>query len=80
MQPVINFSQNACRARFEALLDGTAKPTPESIPNPDELVQARIQSRLNKEKKIREDAHSIDSTNADNTHGNAWTSRMRTYY
>jgi hypothetical protein len=79
LQPVVNFSQNACRDRFEALQAGTAKPPPESIPNPDEQALARIQSRREKEQKIREDAHSI-APNANNIEGNAWTSRMRTYY
>lgn len=79
LQPVVNFSQNACRDRFEALQAGTAKPTPESIPNPDEQTLARIQSRRDKERRIREDARSL-APNADNIEGNAWTSRMRTYY
>jgi hypothetical protein len=56
-----------------------AKPPPESIPNPDEQALACIQSRREKEQKIREDAHSI-APNANNIEGNAWTSRMRTYY
>jgi len=79
LKPVVNFSQNACRDRFEALRAGTAKPPPESIPNPDEQALACIQSRREKEQKIREDAHSI-APNANNIEGNAWTSRMRTYY
>jgi hypothetical protein len=71
--------KNAYRDRFEALQAGTAKPAPESIPNPDEHTLARIRSRRRKEQKIREDAHSI-VPNKDNIKGNAWTSCMRTYY
>jgi len=55
MKPVMNFSQNACRKRYDALLDGSAKPAPESIVNPDEDTMARIQSRKEKENKIEED-------------------------
>ena len=76
---MVNFSQNACRQRFEALQAGTARPTPESIRNPDEQTLASIQSRRDKEQRIREDAHSM-APNAENIEGNAWTSRMRTYY
>jgi hypothetical protein len=79
IQPAVNFSQNACRQRFEALQAGTAKPTPESIPNPDAQTLARIQSRRDKEQKIREDARAI-APNAENIERNAWTSRMRMYY
>lgn len=78
-QPVINFSQNACRSRFDALKEGTAKPTPESILDPDENVLARIQSRLEKEKKIEDDAL-LFSQHAANLQGNAWTSRPVKYF
>ncbi|KIX03008.1 uncharacterized protein Z518_06558 [Rhinocladiella mackenziei CBS 650.93] len=49
MRPVVNFSQNACRERFQALIDGTAKPTPESIPDPTPEILERIQARKDKE-------------------------------
>lgn len=76
---MINFSQNACHRRFEALASGIAKPTPESIPNPDEDTCRRIQSRREKEQKIAED-NSMLVSSKDNVTGNAWTSRMRIYY
>ena len=78
----MNFSQNACRDRFEALHNGTAKPTPESVPDPDEKVKYRIQSRREKEEKIKEDAEqrAAHTRREDNIDGNAWTSKMRQYY
>ena len=81
-QPVVNFSQKACHDRFEALENGTAKPTPESIPDPDGKVMSRIQSRREKEEKIKEDAEqrAADTRREDNIDGNAWTSKMRQYY
>jgi len=74
---VVNFSQNACRKRFQDLEAGIAKPTPESIPNPDDDVKARIQSRIDKEEAIKQTARF--STYQENVENNAWTSRMRDY-
>lgn len=54
MKPVTNFSQKACRERFEALEAGTAKTPPELVGNPDEKTIARIQSRIKKENKLRD--------------------------
>ena len=78
-QPVTDFSQHACRKRYEALVAGTAKPTPESIQNPDEDVLARRKSRIDKEQKIQADKELGKGTDS-NIEGNSWTSRMRTYY
>jgi hypothetical protein len=78
LQPVVNFSQNACRQRYEDLQAGTAKPTPESIPNPDEDIKARIQSRKDKEEAIREAGRF--AAHQENVDKNGWTSRMRDYY
>lgn len=55
MKPVTNFGQEACRKRFNDLRNGNAKPTPESIVDPDEKTLARIQARRDKEAKIEED-------------------------
>ncbi|RMD43734.1 hypothetical protein DV735_g1395, partial [Chaetothyriales sp. CBS 134920] len=55
LKPVTNFSNNACEKRFLALQAGTAKPTPESIPNPSPAVQARIDARRERERKIEEE-------------------------
>ena len=74
-QPIVNFSQNACRKRHEELLAGTAKPTPESIPNPDDDVKARIQSRKEKEKVIEDTGRF--TAQQENMNKNGWTSRMR---
>ena len=41
-EPVVNFSQNACQDRYEALENGTAKPTPESFDDPDAKTLERI--------------------------------------
>lgn len=80
-QPVVNFSQNACRGRFRDLQSGVAKPTPESVTNPDEAVLRRIRSRQDKEKRISEDQSTGASKLAirDNIEGNAWTSKSRRY-
>lgn len=88
-QPVSNFSQNACKSRYEALQDGTAKPTPESISDPDENIIARIEARRQRELKMEEDAAALRFTvNADssratlaenNCKGNAWTSKAKLY-
>lgn len=55
MKPATNFGQNACLKRFNDLRDGKAKPTPESIADPDEKTLARIQARRDKESRIEED-------------------------
>lgn len=52
IQPVTNFSHKACRERFERLQNGTAKPTPESVEDPDENVKRRVESRAEKEAKL----------------------------
>lgn len=88
LQPVTNFSQNACKARYEALENGTAKPTPESLPDPSEEVLERIHARQEKEKKIEADKihfqlrNDTDDTGSavlveTNQKGNAWTSRQK---
>lgn len=59
IKPVCNFSQKACRERFEALEKGTATPTPESEDNPSEETLARIQARKDKEAQIVADAGGI---------------------
>ncbi len=78
-EPVINFSQNACRDRYESLMNGTAKPTPESIPNPTPEVLARVQSRIDKEARVAKDQHTPADQQA-NIAGNAWSSRQRHYF
>ncbi|EXJ56928.1 hypothetical protein A1O7_07272 [Cladophialophora yegresii CBS 114405] len=78
-QPVVNFSQNACRERYEALQAGTAKPTPESIETPSEEILERIRSRKDKERKIAESTQ-YSALEQKNVEANAWTSRMRTYF
>lgn len=55
IQPVTNFSQNACKARHQSLQDGTAKATPESITDPDDYVLARIAGRKAREEEIEAD-------------------------
>ncbi|KIW83715.1 hypothetical protein Z517_02961 [Fonsecaea pedrosoi CBS 271.37] len=77
--PVVNFSQNACRDRYEALQHGCAKPTPESIENPNPEILERIRSRKEKERKIRE-GNQIAELEQKNVEANGWTSRMRTYF
>ncbi len=52
MKPVTNFSQRACRERFEALETGTAKVPPELVEDKTEDILNRIQSRKNKESKL----------------------------
>jgi hypothetical protein len=52
IKPVTNFSQRACRERFDALATNTAKPPPELIPHKTEEILKRIQSRKEKEMKI----------------------------
>lgn len=78
-QPVVDFSQHACRKRYEALAEGTAKPTPESISNPDEKTKERIESRREKLKRIQEDSQRKEQRKA-NLQGNAWTSRPVKYF
>ena len=53
IKPVTNFSKDACQARFHALEEGFAKPTPESIANPDEKTLAAIARRRRKEEELR---------------------------
>jgi 3-methyladenine DNA glycosylase/8-oxoguanine DNA glycosylase len=72
---VVNFSHNACRKRHEELVAGTAKPTPESIPDPDDDVKARIQARKDKEEAIKNTARF--TAQQENMNKNGWTSRMR---
>jgi hypothetical protein len=78
-QPVVNFSQNACRDRYSALQTGTAKPTPESIENPSPGTIGRIKSRKDKEKRIANITH-MCATEQRNVEANGWTSRQRTYF
>lgn len=74
-----NFSQHACRKRYAELQAGTAKPTPESIENPDEHIKARRQSRKDKEKAIEEVGVYAGRVYAENLGANGWTSRTREY-
>lgn len=60
-------------------MEGTAKPTPESIANPDEKTMERIESRREKLKRIQEDTQKKQQRNA-NVEGNAWTSRAVRYF
>jgi DNA replication initiation complex subunit (GINS family) len=53
---VTNFSARACEERAKALADGTAKPTLESIPDPDDTIIARIQKRRDGEAQLAQDA------------------------
>lgn len=55
LKPVTNFSQNACKERYRALLEGTAKATPESIKYPNMDIQARITARKEREARIEQD-------------------------
>ncbi|KIY03414.1 uncharacterized protein Z520_00105 [Fonsecaea multimorphosa CBS 102226] len=77
--PVVNFSQNACRDRYEALQQGCAKPTPESIENPTPEILERVKSRKDKERRIRE-GNQMAEREQKNVEANGWTSRMRTYF
>jgi hypothetical protein len=74
----VNFSQNACRKRHEDLQAGTARPTPESIADPDDDVKERIQSRKDKEEAIKETGRF--ASHSENVDKNGWTSRMRDYF
>lgn len=60
-------------------MNGTAKPTPESIPNPTPEILERIQSRKDKIARIREGQQIAEKEKA-NMEANGWTSRMRTYF
>lgn len=89
LQPVTNFSQNACKVRYEALEKGTAKPTPESILDPDQKIRERIQARKDNEHRIEMDKKLfLSNTNTDvdqsamveaNRKGNAWTSKQKPF-
>lgn len=80
LQPVVNFSQNACRDRHAALGNGTAWPTPESIINPDDEVLVRIELRKEKERRIEEDALLWKPESKANLEGNSWTSHPVKYF
>ncbi|KPI36684.1 uncharacterized protein AB675_10049 [Cyphellophora attinorum] len=56
LKPVTNFSARACEERARALAEGTAKPTLESIPDPDDTIIARIQKRRDREAQLAQDA------------------------
>ncbi|KAL9108330.1 MAG: hypothetical protein Q9227_006929 [Pyrenula ochraceoflavens] len=75
-KPVVDFSQNACRNRYESLQNGTAKPTPESILNPNADILARIESRIEKQKKIDETVAERNMY-TENLEQNAWNSCSR---
>jgi hypothetical protein len=60
-------------------MDGSAKPTPESIPDPTPEVLLRIQSRKDKEANLAREQPGDDTGRA-NVEANGWTSRMRTYF
>lgn len=75
-----NFSQNACLRRYEELAGGTAKPTPESIVNPDARILASIAARKEKEAIIEADMAMIpmvDPIAQENIAANGWNSRVR---
>ncbi len=76
---MVNFSQNACRERYEALQAGTAKPTPESLSDPTPEVVERIESRRKKELKLRENQQ-VAAMEQQNVEGNGWSSRMREHF
>jgi hypothetical protein len=78
-QPVSNFSSNACRNRYQALQDGSAKPTPESEPNPSPATLARIDARHRRQLKIEADmaAKPGDGKARANLEANGWTSRCK---
>ncbi|EXJ87802.1 hypothetical protein A1O1_04729 [Capronia coronata CBS 617.96] len=83
VNPVLNFSHKACRERYDALVNGNAKPTPESHPNPTPEILARIQSRKTKEQKILQDKQKMAPPNErenENIQANGWSSRRRTYF
>ncbi|KAK5102165.1 hypothetical protein LTR70_007475 [Exophiala xenobiotica] len=87
LKPVTNFSQNACKVRYNSLQEGKAKATPESIEEPNLDIQARIAARKEREARIEQDQISFRSNhhgNAEHTalveanwKGNAWTSREK---
>ncbi|KKY17681.1 hypothetical protein UCRPC4_g05314 [Phaeomoniella chlamydospora] len=77
IKPVVNFSQNACQARFHALEEGSAKPTPETIMNPDEKTLASIERRRMNEEHIRIMRENGVDAARENLANNGWTSRMR---
>lgn len=83
LQPVTNFSQNACKTRFAALENGTAKATPESVLQPDDATLERIRARAEKERQIEmdkilfESKPDLEALAEANRKGNAWTSRPR---
>ncbi|KAK5097981.1 hypothetical protein LTS08_006736 [Lithohypha guttulata] len=87
IKPVTNFSQKACKTRFDALQQGKAKATPESILNPNDEIRARIAARMEREAMIekdkedfRRDKHTDPETAAllmANLEGNAWNSKMK---
>lgn len=89
LQPVTNFSQNACKARYDALQDGTAKATPESVSNPGTEMRARVMARKEKEARITKDEITFQSKAHENAEqialakanwkGNAWTSKNKLY-
>lgn len=88
-QPVTNFSQNACKVRYRALEEGTAKPTPESIDDPNQKTLERIQARKDKEQRIEMDKklflinNHVDinqsAMTVANRKGNAWTSKQKLF-
>ncbi|OAL33063.1 hypothetical protein AYO22_00148 [Fonsecaea multimorphosa] len=64
---------------YEALQQGCAKPTPESIENPTPEILERVKSRKDKERRIRE-GNQMAEREQKNVEANGWTSRMRTYF
>ena len=60
-------------------MEGNAKPTPESVPDPDENIKQRIESRREKMKRIEEDALWKEQLKS-NLQGNGWTSRAVKYF
>ncbi|KAI1616519.1 hypothetical protein EDD37DRAFT_645653 [Exophiala viscosa] len=79
LKPVVNFSQNACRGRYGDLMNGIAKPTPESHPNPGPEILERIKSRQDKEERVAQTAQ-MSAVEQANIAGNGWSSRQRIYF
>ena len=55
LQPFTNFSKEACKTRHESIVSGTAKPTPESVIDPDEDIITQIKARQEMVAKIEAD-------------------------
>ena len=66
-------------------MEGTFKPTPESVLEPGPEVLERIQSRIDKQRKIEErqmvsPGNMNGAQQQQNVQANGWSSRMRVYF